>query len=58
MEVNMWFGVKTYWRYKGEKAWKTAWPVREEHRLIRMAPYNGAAQGGPIVSPSEIEYKQ
>lgn len=46
-----------YWRFKGEKAFVYGYASRVDGGLYRMGFYNGDYDHGPIVDPSEIEYR-
>ena len=46
-----------YWRFKGGKAFVYGYASRVSGGLYRMGLYNGDYDHGPIVDPSEIEYR-
>lgn len=52
------FGTKIYWRFKGDKAWKYGYPIKEDKGLVRMGRWHGDTVGGPVVDLKEIEVKE
>lgn len=46
-----------YWRFCGVGPYKFGYCTYQRGQLIRMGLYNGDSHQGPIVDPTEIEWK-
>ncbi len=54
-------GEMVYWRFKSSSPtpWKFGYATDTESRgLMRMGHWNGDTTGGPVVSVSEIEWRE
>lgn len=51
-------GTMVYWRGKGQLEWRFGYVTYVSgYNLIRMGPWAGANDRGPIVDSNEIEWK-
>ena len=51
-------GSMVYWRGKGQLEWRFGYVTYVSgYNMVRMGPWNGANDRGPVVDSNEIEWR-